>query len=86
MEKANLLNASIVNSFNRSLPELNSNDIPEVVTDDCPDDLLCTEEEVYDLLCSLDPKASGHDDISARMLKETTLNITPAVTQLYQAW
>ena len=84
LDKANLLNASFVNSFSRSLPELNGNDLPEVVTDDCPDDLLCTEEEVYDLLCSLaTTKASGHDDISAWMLKETALTITPAVTQLF---
>jgi len=45
---------------------------------------MCTEDEVYELLCSLDPtKANGHDNISARMLKETALSITPAVTQLF---
>ena len=39
---------------------------------------------MYDLLSSLDAtKASGHDDISARMLKETALSITPLGTHLF---
>ena len=38
----------------------------------------------FDLLCTLDTtKANGHDDISAKMLKETTMSITPAVTKLF---
>ena len=42
------------------------------------------EEEVYELLCSLDTtKANGHDDISAKMLKETAMSITSAVTELF---
>ena len=44
---------------------------------------LCTEDEVYELLSNLDiTKANGPDDISARMLKETALSITPIVTHL----
>ena len=44
----------------------------------------CIEEEVFDLLSGLDcSKANGHDDISARMLKETALSITSAVTKLF---
>ena len=40
--------------------------------------------EVYELLCALDTtKSSGDDDISAHMLKETALSITPVVTQLF---
>ena len=59
-------------------------DLPEAVPHECPDNLMCTEDEVHELLCSLDPtKANGHDDISTRMLKETALSITPAVTQLF---
>ena len=59
-------------------------DIPEVPHNDCPDELLCTEEEVYDLLSTLDvSKSNGHDDISARMLKETALSMTSIVTQLF---
>ena len=40
--------------------------------------------EVYELLSNLDiTKANGPDDISARMLKETALSITPIVTHLF---
>ena len=50
----------------------------------CPEDILCSEDEVYELLCSLDTtKGSGDDDISAIMLKATALSITSAVTQLF---
>ena len=39
----------------------------------CPDDLLCTEDDVLGLIRSLDVgKASGPDGISIRMLKNTT--------------
>ena len=45
---------------------------------------MCTEDVFYELLCSLDPSnANGHNDISARMLKETVLRVTPAVTQQF---
>ena len=58
--------------------------IPNASIVDCPDELLCTEEEVFDLLSGLDcSKANGHDDISARMLKETATSITSAVTELF---
>ena len=84
LEKACLLNVTFTNCLNHSLPELNVADLPEAVPHECPDNLMCTEDEVYELLCSLDPtKANGHDDISTRMLKETALSITPAVTQLF---
>ena len=59
-------------------------DLPNAVPHECPDNFLCTEDVIYELLCSLDlSKANGHDDISARMLKEAALSITPAVTQLF---
>ena len=81
MDKANLLNITFTNHYNHSVPELSISDHPEV---DCPDDFLCSEDEVYELLCTLDTtKSSGDDDISARMLKETALSITPVVTQLF---
>lgn len=52
--------------------------------DNCPNELLCTEEEVYNLLSTLDvSKSNGHDDISAQMLKETALSTMSAVTQLF---
>ena len=80
-EKADLLNASFINV---AIPELSMEDIPETPCDVCPDELLCTEEEVYNILRTLDvSKSNGHDDISARMLKETALSMTSIVTQLF---
>ena len=47
------------------------------------DDLLCTPDEVYFYLSSLDPsKATGPDGISAQMLKQTADSITTSVTEL----
>jgi len=84
LEKANLLNASLVKNFNHSSPVLTLSDLQHTSPDSCPTNFLCTEEEVYSLLSTLDTtKANGHDDISARMLKETALSITPAVTELF---
>ena len=68
-EKANLLNASFINSLNVAIPELGIEDIPKTPCDVCPDELLCTEEEVYNMLRTLNV-SNGHDDISAQMLKE----------------
>jgi len=77
LEKANLLNASLVKNFNHSLPVLTLSDLPHTSPNSCPTNFLCTEEEVYSLLSTLDTtKANGHDDISARMLKETALSGT----------
>jgi len=50
----------------------------------CPVDFFYTEEEVYDMLLSLDTsKANGPDGISAKMLKGTALSITPVLMQLF---
>ena len=84
MDKATLLNATFAKSFNHSVLELATSDIPNVSPDDCPNNILCTEEEIFELLSTLDcSKANGHDDISARMLKKTALSITSAVTHLF---
>ena len=78
------ISAALVTNFNHSLPGLTLSDLPLTSPDSCPTDFLCTEEEVYSLLSTLDTtKANGHDHISARMLKETALSITPAVTELF---
>ena len=83
-DKANLLNATFSSYFNRAVPELSPSDLPKSVPDVCPEDILCSEDEVYELLCSLDTtKGSGDDDISAIMLKATVLSVTSAVTQLF---
>ena len=50
----------------------------------CPDDLFCTEEEIFDYLSSLDTtKANGPDGISAKMLKESSPAITSSLTKLF---
>ena len=52
--------------------------------DQCPDDLLCHEDDVVEMLSSLDiNKASEPDNIFARMLKVTAHSITPSVTKLF---
>ena len=83
-EKACLPNITFTNCLNYSLPGLNAANLPEVVPHECPGKFMCTEDEVYKLLCSLDPtKPNRQDGIFARMLKETALSIIPATTQLY---
>ena len=83
-DKANLLNSTFSSHFNRSVPELSSFDLPVTDPDTCPSDILCTEEEVYELLCSLDTSTSNGDDgISATMLKATVQSITPVVTKIF---
>jgi len=48
------------------------------------DDLLCTEDEVYEMIISLDTsKANGSDGISATMLKGTAHSINPVLTHLF---
>ena len=50
----------------------------------CPADLLCSEDEVLDIILSLDTnKASGLDGVSARMLKETAYIISPMLCTLF---
>ena len=54
---------------------------------DFPDELLCDQDEITDLLASLDiTKSSGPDNISVRMLKHTAYSIAPAVTMLFKTW
>ena len=48
------------------------------------DNLLCTEDEVYEMIISLDTsKANGSNGISARMLKGMAHSITPVLTHLF---
>ena len=49
-----------------------------------PQEHLCTEDEVYDLIAELDDsKSSGPDGISVKMLKATITSITPSLTTLF---
>jgi hypothetical protein len=81
-EKANLLNTFFHSCFNTSHPPIASRCDSQDF--ECSEELLCTEEEVFDLLSSLDTtKASGPDGLSARMLKSTATSITSSVTKLF---
>ena len=83
-EKADALNSFFVTCFNHSSPQLSSHNIPEVTTRDCPSELLCKVEDVFEMLCTLDlSKASGPDGISGRMLKNTACSIAPALTKIF---
>ncbi len=68
LDKANLLkflNDTFVNNFNYTIPGLTAH-LPDASPDGCPIDFLCTDDEVYGLLSTLDTtKANGHDNISA---------------------
>jgi len=85
-EKATMLNQFFSSCLKRSVPPLDSSDIDrlQVDSDQCPPELLCSEEEIMELLQTLDTsKASGLDDISTRMLKETASAIAPSLTTLF---
>ena len=77
-----MLNNFFVNCFNTTFPPL-----PQIIANpssDLGDEMLCTENEVFHLLSSLDvSKASGPDGISAKMLKYTATSIIPMVTKLF---
>ena len=69
--------------FNHSSPQLSSHNIPEVTTRDCPSELLCKVEDVFEILCTLDlSKTGGPDGISGRMLKYTACSIAPGLTKI----
>ena len=85
-EKANVLNHYFHSCFNTALPSLTPEDepFPELDVAACPQELFCSEEEVYELLAKLDPsKASGPDGISAKMLKGTASCIATLLSKLF---
>ena len=48
----------------------------------CPEELLCSVEEIEELLYSLQPdKSIGFDGVSPRMLKSTACSIAPSLTK-----
>ena len=83
-EKANGFNEAFL-----SFSKLNSEgiDLPKFAfkTNARLDSIQVTEEDVMSLLKSLDTsKATGPDGISAKMLKETAISVTPSLTKLIQ--
>ena len=88
-EKANLLNTYFSECFNHSVQPLSNEDVDiplQLISDpnNFPHELECNEENVCELLGSLDiNKSNGPDGISARMLKHTAASISPSITQLF---
>ena len=78
-EKANMLNKFFVTCFNTAFPPLSPSAAQPRLNPG--EDMLCTEDEVFHLLGTLDAtKASGSDGISSKMLKFTAASITPMIT------
>ena len=83
VDKANVLNKHFYDNFNQSTPLL-----PHYTTNlnlhEFPDELLCTEDYLYELITNLDvTKSSGVGGISARMLKQTSTSIVTSLTKLF---
>jgi len=73
VEKANLLNSTFIshNDFNNKQPSLTSADLPLTDPSVSVDNVLCSEDQVYELLTSIDTTiANGRDNSSAIMLKK----------------
>ena len=84
--KANALNSFFHRCFNYTFPSLI--EFPEAFEmslppNECPKQLLSTEESVYDLLITLDTcKSTGCDGVSASMLKQTACSIALPLSKL----
>ena len=84
-EKANLLSEVFRKSFNFSIAPLSFADLDQVPVEpnSCPDEFLCTDEEIQHQLETLDvSKSSGPDGISAQMLKPVAQSIAPSIARL----
>ena len=85
-DKANCLNNQFYNNFNFSHAPLNT--VPPLAhsnPEHCPDDFLCTEDEVFGLILGLDNrKSTGPDEISAKMLGGTIFSIVPRFDKAFQ--
>ena len=80
--KADLLNQYFLDCFNHNFPPLNNPTPLDPAS--CPVSLLCTEEDVSELLHNLNPaKSTGLDGVSAIMLKSTAPSITASLTKLF---
>ena len=88
-DKATMLNGFFSECFNTAQPPLSINQgeplsYLEPSNFESIDNLLCTEDKVYEMIASLDTsKANGSNGISARMLKGTAHSITPVLTHLF---
>ena len=82
-----MLNDYFSTCFNNSIPPLSDTDsdtFANSTSSECPPELLCNEEEVLELLLSLDTtEVNGPDEISAVMLKATAHSIAKSVAILF---
>ena len=80
-----MLNEFFSTCFNTAVPPLSMNDDDFTVQNDrCPEELLCSAEEILYFIMSMDlQKANGPDGISAKMLKGVAYSITPSLTRLF---
>ena len=83
-KKATMLNDFFSSCFNQSIPPISLTcGSKRLDPMNCPPELLCSKDEVLELLRALDTsKANGPDNISAKMLKSTAVSIAPVVTKL----
>ena len=57
---------------------------PPLDPNSCPASILCTKEQITELLLSLNPaKSTGLDGVSVTKLKSTALSIAPSLTELF---
>ena len=89
-QKADILNNQFFSNFNHSVPSLSPCDVRDICNFvpldmfNIPEEFLCTEIQVLDLIRSLDStKSTGADGISARMLKATALSISKSLSVLF---
>ena len=82
-QKADVFNKFFHSCFNTALPPLCPN-TTKLEPSDCPENLLCSEQEVMEIIASLNIfKASGPDQISVRMIKGTASSIAPVLAQFF---
>ncbi len=83
-KKAEVLNLFFHSCFNSALPPLSTEDQVTLNPPNCPEELLCTEEEVFGLSSALDTtKSNGPDGISAKMLKGVACSLSPVLVKLF---
>ena len=84
ISKANLINDFFSQCFNSSVPPLSLSDIFPHSPTDCPSDLLCTPENIIQLISQLPCHTStGHDGISSKMFKATDYSISVPLCKLF---
>ena len=81
--------ATLLNQYFASISTINDNndDAPQcpIRTENILDNIVITESEIIDVINSLKPnKASGHDEISHRMLKGTATSISKPLLILFK--